>query len=299
MPTNNLLSRYIWIVDTIRRVGRITRADLSRRWEESPAGDGRPLARRTFYNYREAIYQLLGVEIKRDASTHEYYVEQDDTHSESMTNWLLNSAAMSGVLSDSRDISSRIFIEEVPSAREHLATFIDAIKNSRRVEFSYHPFSRTRPTVGVIIEPYLLKLFRQRWYVAGMLPAEKKVKTYALDRVTEARILADTYEMSADFVPDEYFAHSFGIVVDRSEPRRVALRTDRTQARYMRALPLHPSQQEIVHDDFSIFYYDLQLTPDFLSEIMSMGPKVTVLSPPELRTMLTTALRDTLAKYDN
>lgn len=298
MAGNNLLTRYIWIVDTLRRVGRISRRELSERWQNSAVSDGRPLARRTFYNYREAIYRLLGVEIKLDTSTNEYYVEQDDSQTESMTNWLLNSAAMSGVLSDSRDIADRIFLEEVPSAREHLGAFIDAIKSSLRVSFTYNPFSRVRPSLGVVIEPYLLKLFRQRWYVAGRQVSENRIKTYALDRVSDVKILPHSFQMPPDFEPGEYFSHSFGIIVDQSKPRRVAIKTDTRQAKYLRALPLHPTQQEMIHDNFSIFYYDIQLTPDFLNELLSMGPRISVISPPELRVMLTTALRDTLALYE-
>ncbi len=298
MAGNNLLSRYIWIVDTLRRVGRISRAELSDRWKSSPVGDGRPLARRTFYNYREGISRLLGVEIKLDTSTNEYYVDDsDDSHSGSMTDWLLNSAAMNDVISGSRDIADRIFLEEVPSAREHLGAFIDAIKNSRQVSFTYNPFSRVRPTEGVVIEPYLLKLFRQRWYVAGRQVSEKRVKTYALDRVSDVVILPSVFRLPPDFDPEEYFAHSFGIVVDRSAPRRVAIRTDSRQAKYLRALPLHHTQQEMIHDEFSIFYYDIQLTQDFLNELLSLGPRITVISPPELRTMIVTSLRDSLANY--
>ncbi len=145
MASNILLNRYIWLLDTIKRCHRISRRDLSERWQSSPVSDGRPLARRTFYNYRLAIEELFCVEVKFDSTTKEYYIESDDSHSESMTNWLLNSAAMSGVLSDSREVSSRIFLEEVPSAREHLATIIDAIKNPHVLKFSYHPYSRTNP----------------------------------------------------------------------------------------------------------------------------------------------------------
>lgn len=305
MSTNNLLTKYIWIVDTIRRVGRITRSDLSDRWEDSPVSEGRPLARRTFYNYREAIYDLLGLEIKFDSSTNEYYIDQSETDSgspagsESLTNWLLNSAAISGVISDSREIANRIFLEEVPSARQHLGAFIDAIKSSSQIQFAYQPFSRTTVTSGIIFEPYLLKLFRQRWYVAGYNVAEGRIKTYALDRVSDVAILKSHFDPAhRAFNPDTYFANSFGIVVDQSAPRDVAIRTDSRQAKYLRALPLHHSQREMVHDDFSIFYYHIQLTQDFLNELLSMGSRITVVSPPELRTMLTAALRDTLSLYE-
>lgn len=54
-----------------------------------------------------------------------------------------------------------------------------------------------------------------------------------------------------------------------------------------------------MHDSYSIFYYRLRLTPDFVQEILSLGPKVTVISPPELRAMVKTSLRETLALYED
>ena len=58
MPRNTL-NRYIWLVDTIARYGHITLKRLSELWQLSSLGDGSPLPRRTFNNYRAAIEQLL------------------------------------------------------------------------------------------------------------------------------------------------------------------------------------------------------------------------------------------------
>ncbi len=54
MP-KDLYSRYVWLVDTIKRRGRITRHELEERWENSGFADGAPLCRRTLYNYRSNI----------------------------------------------------------------------------------------------------------------------------------------------------------------------------------------------------------------------------------------------------
>lgn len=298
--SGNLLARYTWLVDTMKRAGRLTRSELNARWRVSTVGNGQDMPRRTFYNYRSAVMELFGVEILYDSSTAEYYIEQDATAPagrENVTDWLLNSAAMSGMLSDARSISDRIFLEQVPSARRNLAPIIEAIKTSRAVRFNYHPFSRSRPTTGILLEPYLLKLFRQRWYVAGHNVGENRLKTYALDRISGVEITTDTYTMPPTFDPAEYFNNSFGIVVDSSEPRNVTLRATAQRAKYLRALPLHTSQQEMVHDSYSIFTYKLLLTPDLVTELMSIGPEVTVISPPELKAMLTARLRETLSLY--
>ena len=84
----------------------------------------------------------------------------------------------------------------------------------------------------------------------------------------------------------------------QGDVKEVALRTDSRQAKYLRALPLHHSQREAIHDNYSVFYYRLRLTPDLVQELLSMGSAVTVVSPPELRAMMVTQLRDTLANYD-
>lgn len=299
---SSLLAKYTWLVDTMRRTGRMTREEINNRWLESSLSNGVEMTRRTFYNYRQAILDVFGIEIAFDNNTKEYFLNEsgDPTPrgSGSVTDYLLNSAALSGMLGDARSISERIFLEQVPSARQNLGPMIAAIKANRQVRFTYHPFTRSRPSRGIVLEPYLLKLFRQRWYVAGRNVNEDKLKTYALDRLSEPEVLPEKFVTPTDFNPGEYFRYSFGIVVDSSTPRTVTLRTDPKQAKYLRALPLHPSQQEMVHDTFSIFTYNLLLTPDLLRELMSLGPDVTILGPPELRAMLTSRLRETLDLYN-
>lgn len=53
-----------------------------------------------------------------------------------------------------------------------------------------------------------------------------------------------------------------------------------------------------MHDEYSLFYYKLRLTPDFVQELLSYGPNIQVVSPPELKAMVVTQLRDALAKYE-
>lgn len=296
---NELLNRYIWLVDTIRRYGRITRQELDDCWQRSQFSDGETtFSRRTFYNYRQAVEDLFDIQIKCDPATFEYFIADEDAHNESVTEWLLNSAATNDVLSSSRDISQKIFLEDVPSARQHLAIVIGALKASSPIRFDYHPYTKSTPTTGIVIEPYFLKIFRQRWYLTGRNTADNKIKTYALDRMEDVVVGSETFEPDPTFDADEYVSNSFGIVFSQGEVKEVALRTDSRQAKYLRALPLHLSQREAIHDDYSVFYYRLRLTPDLVQELLSMGSAVTVVAPPELRAMMVTQLRDTLANYD-
>lgn len=296
--SRNLFSRYIWLIDTIRRHGNITREELNALWKRSEFSNGEPLPRRTFYNYRNAIEELFKINIECNPTTFEYSIDDGgDSHNESVTEWMLNAAAMSNVLTDAREISERIFLEDVPSARFHLASVLGALKSLKQIHFTYSPYTRTNPTRDVIIEPYFMKLFRQRWYVTGRNVREDTIKTYALDRMSEVIVDTAGYEIPDDFDAENYFNDSFGIVFSHGEAKQIAIRTDARQAKYFRALPLHHSQQEMIHDTYSIFTFRLKLTPDFVQELLSYGPKVTVISPPELRAMMITSLEESLASY--
>ncbi|MDE6267595.1 MAG: WYL domain-containing protein [Muribaculaceae bacterium] len=295
----DLFERYLWILEIIQRYGRVTRQEFDARWVRSKFGDRGPLPRRTFYNYRQAIADLFKVEIMYDPTTFEYYIEDESRHHEAVTNWLLNASAVNDVLSDSREIAGRVFLEDVPSAREYLHVVMDAVKENHPVKFDYAPYTRVNPKRGVVVEPYFLKLFKQRWYLTGRNVDDNAIKTYALDRMLGVKLLSEKFEMPEDFDAESFVADSFGIIFNQGEVKRVTLKVESRQAKYLRALPLHPSQEEFMHDSFSLFHYRLRLTPDFVQELLSKGPQVTVVEPPELKAMVVSQLKEALANYES
>ncbi len=294
----NLLSKYFWIIDTIRRRRRISRRELTELWLKSDVSEGRALTRRTFYNYREAILDIFGLSIECDNSTFEYYITEEDAHSREVTDWMLNSAAVNDIIATGRSVASRICLEDVPSARTYLGVIIDALRQNRVIVFDYNNFTRSRPDCDVTLEAYFVRIFHQRWYVIGRNVRENRVKTYALDRMDQVHLSSKTFALPPDVNADDYFRDSFGLVVTRAAAKTVTLRVDHVQAKYLRALPLHASQEEFVHDGFSLFRYRMRITDDLVEELMSKADRITVVSPPELRVMLIDRLRRALAPYD-
>lgn len=294
---HELFNRYLWLVDSIRRYGRISRKELNRLWRLSSMSDGADMPRRTFHNYRLGAQDLFGIEIKCDPSTYEYYIE-GDIEKGGVSDWLLNTALTHEVLSGATDISGRILVEDVPSAREYLAPAIESIRENRRIRISYHPYYRSRPSEDIVIEPYFLKLFKQRWYLVGRNVKENKVKTYALDRIVSLLKTPDTFDSEIAVDPAEYFRDAFGIVAGMGRPYTISIRTDPRRAKYLRALPLHSSQQEFIHDEYSIFNYRLCITDDFVTELLSYGSSIEVLAPKELRLRMAEEFRKALSRYE-
>lgn len=294
----DIINRYVWLVDTISRYGRITLKELGKAWLRSDISEGKPLARRTFFHYRDGIEEMFDINIQCDKSTFEYYIEDADGENNArLRSWLVDSVSMSGMLSNAHDISNRIILENVPSARGHLPIIIDALKQNRRISFSYKSYMRSQPTNGIVLEPYFVKIFRQLWYVIGLNVKEGVIKTYSLDRMSHLNLLTDTFEMPATVNPSDFFKDCFGIITNRNSPKRIVLRVEPTQAKYFRALPLHSSQQEEVHDGYSIFSYKMRITYDLKEEIMSHGASVEVLEPAELKTLIRSELENALKNY--
>lgn len=296
--SQSVVSKYIWIADTIQRYGRITRKELNDLWVKASVSGGNAMSRRSFYNYRQKIAETFNIVIERDPATFEYYIASDESgQSSRLLNWMLDSVSMSGMLRDSSELNDRIIVEDVPSARHHLPVVLQALKANSRMTFSYKAYNRVNTVSGIVIEPYCVRLFKQLWYVIGYNLKDRKIKTYSLDRMSSVVINHERFEVPADFDATTYFNDCFGIMTSQGEAKNVILRVSSNQAKYFRALPLHHSQREELNDKYSLFYYHLFLTNDFVAEILSHGPEVQVVSPPELRAIVVSQLRSALDQY--
>lgn len=290
------LNLYIWIIDTITAHGRITRKDLSDLWQRSAGGDGNPIPHRSFFAYRREIERIFGIEIKCD-NAYQYYIENVDGEGrKDFRNWMLDSYALRHAMSDVQDVSDRIVVEKVPSARQHLSPLINAIRENKAVSFTYKGYTRPLPQDGIIIKPFFLRLFKQRWYIIGER-RDGSVRTYALDRISNLVTLTETFNPGDVPEPDSFFGDIYGITYSHAEAQKVKLKVKPYYANYLRALPLHHSQKEEIFSDCSFFTYHLRITPDLVREIITMGSEVTVMEPKSLAVMVVDQLTKTLANY--
>lgn len=290
------IAYYIWIVDTILKHGRITKNDLNELWVKSPYSGGNPMADRTFYKYRRGIEESFSIEILCDQDGSYRIDSNESPYVKQFTDWTLNNSAATSVMQQLGSSSGRVEIEDIPSAREFLPIVSQAMSKNHMVVFTYAGFARSRPEVGILFAPYFLKLYKQRWYMFG----EKDgggLRTYALDRVTEMEVTPTKFKMPRGIRMENYFGHIVGITSSKAPVREVIIQTTSTRAKYLRALPLHHSQQEEVHDFYSVFRYRLKINYELISELMAMGPDVTVIAPRELQMMLIDRLRNTLNNY--
>lgn len=281
------LQKYTWLIDTIRRAGKISLKDLSDRFERNKdLSDYRPLTRCTFTRWRRDIEDQFGIRIVcQAAGGYLYYIENpEDIDDDRLKKWMLDSMAVGNLISQNLALKDRILVDSIPSGRHFLTPVIEAMQQGEVVDIVYSSFRRAG-AYSVRLAPYCVKLFENRWYVLGPGYPDKDLRIYGLDRIKSVKNTGITFRLPKKFDASGYFDRYFGIVADSDvAPEHIIVRAETTHARYLRSLPLHHSQRIVdecgTHTDFELY---LAPTYDFIMKLLQAGPLIEVLRPAALR----------------
>jgi predicted DNA-binding transcriptional regulator YafY len=214
---------------------------------------------------------------------------------------MLQTLTVNNILIDSLSIKDRLVLEEIPEGMEYLHTIIKAIKNNHVLSVKYRKFDDPKGYTA-LIEPYCLKVFRQRWYLLGNNTTnEKELQVYALDRITHLEETQQPFEINPNFNAAEFFKNFFGVFIGEGQkPVRIVLRAYGKMIPLLRTLPKHHSQREInTTEQYTDFEYLLVPTFDFKQEILKEGSDLEVLEPQSLREEIRTSLANSLTRYQN
>ena len=298
--TNGLFNKYIWLVNTIYHNGPITFEEINDKWTATDMSGGLDLPKRTFHNQRKAIEELFDINIEcNKGNDYTYYIENTgDMKRGGIRNWLLNTFAVNNLINESRSLKKRILFEDIPSGRQFLTPIIEAMKGSYEIEITYQGFFKDEPHT-FNIQPYCVKVFKQRWYVIGVSPFYQDIRVYALDRIHELNITDTKFKMPKDFNPQDLFIHHFGIIINEDiDVEKIQIKVFGKQSNYLRALPLHHSQKEIeITEDYSIFEYLLKPTYDFYMDLLSQGDTIEILSPAYVREKMQEIIENMAKRY--
>lgn len=290
----NFFKRYIWLVDLINRRKYVSFKEISEAWMRSPLNEtGDPLSERTFFNHKDAIAGMFGIEILNDRSLG-FYIGRSDVGSDETSDWMLHTLCLNNVLHENADMKDRILMENVPSSERFLTDIISAMRDFRVISLCYQSFRHPEPFC-FNVRPYCVKYFKQRWYLLG--DSDLGLRIYSLDRFVDMEELEEHFEIPKGFDAEEYFGNYFGVIIGE-EPEDVKIRVVPDQVKYFRTLPLHGSQRETVQEDgSSVFSYHIAPTFDFVQEILSHGADVEVLEPAELRESIADNVAGMASRY--
>lgn len=297
----SLILKYIWVVKTIHRAGRITLKELNEKWRANvDLSRGEDLPRQTFDKWKSGILDLFGILIdcEQHGGYHYYIANPKELSEGKLRTWLLNTYGTAETLSSNLSIHDRILTENIPSSQDHLSTVLEVMKSNNMLHITFKAFTMKEPK-RFLVEPYCVKMSAQRWYMLARNTEHKNLRLYSLDRIEAVEINNTRFVLPDDFNAKDYFAEFFGIVLDESVPlQTIILRADKYHQNYMRTLPLHPTQREIFAcDDYADFELKLRPTYDFYMKLMSFGNMIKVLEPKTLQEEICKWLENTIEMY--
>ncbi len=302
----SLITKYVWVIETIYRRQKISFKELNELWLRDDISRGVEIPKRTFDNWRYVIWDMFGIDIvNENRGQYRYYIDNvEDISRNGLRSWLYNTFCVSNALANSQSIKDRILLEDIPSGQQYLQPIIEAMKENRVINITYHSYWKDEENT-FDVQPFCVKLFRQRWYLVARSTYsyyyDKGPRIYSLDRIHGLQTTNETFQLPEDWDAKEFFDNFFGIIADqRIKPETVKLKVSAGQANYIRDLKMHPSQNEIVrNEEYSIFTYRLRPAFDFMQEILRNGEDMEVLQPQWLRKEIAGIAERICDKYRN
>lgn len=176
---------------------------------------------------------------------------------------------------------------------------MEAIKNKNALRVAYHPYTHPEPAER-IVHPYLLKEFRNRWFLLGREGNAKRVTNYALDRIKKIRPSHEAFIGNDIFDPEQYFNYLVGVSVpEGAAPECIEIKVHKQAAPCVLSKPIHLNQETVrsYKDGRILIRLTLIINYELKSMLLSYGPGLQVRKPKSLRDALKEILSEMMVLY--
>ena len=259
-----------------------------------------------YYRYADSDYSIMDMPM----SQNDYEVMQEAVDMLRQLEDFGQFAEMADVVSRLQDklaISRNnrkpiIHFDSVPDLKgiRLLNPLYNYIAHKQTLRIVYQSFSARQPSEYIIC-PYLLKEFRNRWFLFCSKASNLLMFNLALDRIQSVEPVDVPFRENPDFDPEHFFDDVIGVSKNiGGKPRTIKFWASREQSKYIKTKPIHRSQQlmkENPEDGSCVFRIDVVFNIEMYSVFMSYGPGVRILYPQSAVKYMRDKLREALDQY--
>lgn len=180
-----------------------------------------------------------------------------------------------------------------------LSPLIKATVQQQVLRIAYRSYKAEAVERQLLVHPYYLKEYNNRWFLLARDDEHHYISHLALDRMLSVAIADDkVFLPNLDVNFDTYFDEVIGVTIpgDETPRQRIVLRFCARQFAYVKAKPLHPSQQ-ILDEEQHLLSIEVRPNYELDYSILSLGPDVEVLQPADYRAHIRHKIEDTLNNY--
>ncbi len=167
---------------------------------------------------------------------------------------------------------------------DYITPLYNAILYQKTLDIEYRSFKQDVPYT-IVLHPYFLKQYNNRWYIFGKNDKNKLIINLALDRIVSIVESKEKYLINDSIDFEEYFDDVIGVSVQNNEPTQlIVLKVSNQLFPYIQTKPLHGSQKiKEKQTDFTTITLSLIPNYELESLLLSLGEGIEVLSPVSLR----------------
>lgn len=180
--------------------------------------------------------------------------------------------------------------------KENISALFYHIRYKKVLNTTYQSFNSELPTV-MVIHPYYLRQYNNRWFLFGWNSDLNKVSILALDRIISIQENNNIiFVENISFDPVDYFEDIVGVSrIEGNNLEHIILHFSPSSAPYILSKPLHGSQK-IVQKSENGVSVSIDVIPNYELEtlILSHGERVKVLEPEEFRVRIENRWRQAL-----
>jgi predicted DNA-binding transcriptional regulator YafY len=182
---------------------------------------------------------------------------------------------------------------------EHITPLYQAIRSKMPLLIEYQSFKAAKPQQTIYF-PYLLKEYRNRWFLIAKPKKSAALATLALDRMLSFQELTkETFQEHTITDFDQYFKNVVGVTKnEKDRPQLVVLQIDASNAPYVLTKPIHPSQKVLKQDETGIIVsIEVVINFELEREILGFGECMKVLSPRLLASRIKRRIEKMMEQY--
>lgn len=320
MGTKNIYERFIWFDDKVRAQKYPNASSLAEKFEVSTKTAQRDIEfmrdrlrcpleynkNKKGYYYEDDTFSLPMVYLSsRELSSlmiarkmlqdisGGYIGDEISSILDKITNVLNKHAAIGDHIDDAFSFQ---LIEYSPAPEAVFKSVLEGCMKRRCLSFTYYSPVREERSLRTV-DPYHLFNYMGTWHLLAYCHFRKDIRDFALNRISEVKVLSEVFDMALDFDIKEYLHSSFGLY--KGKPKEwVTLRFSSEKSKWIRDQIWHKDQKARFLKDGSLeLSFPVADFSEIKMEILKHGDMVEVVRPKSLRNLIKSEARNILKIY--
>ena len=183
------------------------------------------------------------------------------------------------------DAFSFQLIAYTPASETVFKAVLEGCLRKKRLTFTYYSPARDERTIRTV-DPYHLFNYMGTWHLVAYCHMRNTIRDFALGRITDVKVLDETFNIPTIFNVKDYFESSFGIYKGKSI-KEVTLRFSPLKSKWIKDQVWHKDQKVKYLADGSLeLSFPVSDFSEIKMEILKHGDQVEVIKPNSLRKMI-------------